>query len=125
MAGCDAICDGLPGATQPTVCQEVITSFHIKWQIKKLMQLTDIFMLPVWNDHSIIIMIFINLWSMVLWYIYVFLFTYHFQCGYTFCFDCKESWHMSMTCEEYKEVISDSASGVRWGIVHCQYHCSP
>ena len=39
-----------------------------------------------------------------------------FQCGYTFCFDCKESWHIGMTCEEYKEVISDSASGVRWAI---------
>ena len=39
-----------------------------------------------------------------------------FQCGYTFCFDCKESWHIGMTCKEYKEVISDSASGVRWAI---------
>ena len=39
-----------------------------------------------------------------------------FQCAYTFCFDCKESWHIGMTCKEYKEVISDSASGVRWAI---------
>ena len=23
MAGCDGICDGLPGVAQPTVCQEV------------------------------------------------------------------------------------------------------
>ena len=24
MAGCDGVCDGLPGVAQPTVCQEVI-----------------------------------------------------------------------------------------------------
>ena len=41
--------------------------------------------------------------------IYIFI----FQCGYTFCFDCKESWHMGMTCEEYRATISDLASGVR------------
>lgn len=57
MVGCDGICCGIPGASEPTTCQE---------------------------------------------------------CGYTFCFDCKESWHIGMTCKEYKEVISDSASGVRF-----------
>lgn len=57
MAGCDGICDGIPGAAQPTACQE---------------------------------------------------------CGCTFCFDCKESWHATMTCEEYRATISDSASGVRF-----------
>lgn len=36
------------------------------------------------------------------------------ECGYSFCFDCKESWHMNMTCEEYRATISDSSSGVRF-----------
>lgn len=57
MAGCDGVCNGVPGAAQSTVCKE---------------------------------------------------------CGYTFCFDCKESWHMGMTCEEYRATISDLASGVRF-----------
>ncbi|KAL9980327.1 hypothetical protein ACROYT_G008898 [Oculina patagonica] len=57
MAGCEGVCDGLPGVAQPTVCQE---------------------------------------------------------CGYTFCFACKENWHATMTCDEYKEVISDSESGARF-----------
>lgn len=57
LAGCDGICNGLPGVAEPSTCQE---------------------------------------------------------CGHTFCFDCKASWHIGMTCEEYKEVISDSSSGVRF-----------
>ncbi|RMX44693.1 hypothetical protein pdam_00012736 [Pocillopora damicornis] len=36
------------------------------------------------------------------------------ECGYTFCFACKEHWHAAMTCDEYKKVISDSQSGTRF-----------
>lgn len=36
------------------------------------------------------------------------------ECGYTFCFVCKERYHPDISCKEHRQLISDSTSGVRF-----------
>ncbi|XP_031569634.1 probable E3 ubiquitin-protein ligase RNF144A-B [Actinia tenebrosa] len=40
--------------------------------------------------------------------------TYCQDCGFTFCFECKEPWHSGRTCKEYLKNSTDTTSGLRF-----------